>query len=341
MLRIFGALVAWLVMSTNALALDPGCTTTNLFEDLAVTAPEDYAALRAEIDAIPNARGIFWEVVHPDVDHTSYLFGTFHKADPRILDLPDSVDSAFGSVDTVAVELANPRGQMTLTISMATNPGKFFATDGRRLSQTLDPDTIGPLTDFLVERDVNFAEIDVLRPWVSISVLSVSTCDLTYGGLGAKVLDEALIDRAKETGKTVVGLETIREQMDTLAGVDEDFYLASLEDTARLHAAGLLEDLLRTSTQLYLAEDVAALLPLSIYYSHLVSPDQDLSEGYAHFEERLLSARNIGMTENAADLILAGPTFVAVGAAHLYGETGLVAGLRNKGFTVTRIPLKR
>lgn len=339
--RLTGALLAWLMTSATALANDPGCMTKNLLEEMALSAPEDYATLRAEIDAVPNARGIFWKVTHPDADHASYLFGTFHKADPRILDLPESVDMAFDSADMVVVELANPRGQLTLTLSMASNPGKFFAPDGRRLSQILDPEIIGPLTGFLAERQVEFDQMDVMRPWVSIALLSVSTCDLAYGGIGAKILDEVLIERAKDAGKTVIGLETFQQQMNILAGMDEEFYLSSLEDTARLYELGLMEDLLRTSTQLYLDEDVAALIPLSVYYAKIVSPDQGLSADYAHFEARLLKERNTGMTDKSADLIRTGPTFVAVGAAHLYGETGLVAGLRDKGFTVTRIPLER
>ena len=36
-----------------------------------------------------------------------------------------------------------------------------------------------------------------------------------------------------------------------------------------------------------------------------------------------------------------GPTFVAVGALHLVGETGLVEGLRNAGYAVERVELQR
>jgi uncharacterized protein YbaP (TraB family) len=99
--------------------------------------------------------------------------------------------------------------------------------------------------------------------------------------------------------------------------------------------------MLRTAIQLYLDEDVAALRPLSVHYSEQVTTDPNAAQNYAEFEKRLLDARNGGLALKSALQIAKGPTFVAVGAGHLYGDTGLVADLRARGFTVTRIPLSR
>ncbi len=43
------------------------------------------------------------------------------------------------------------------------------------------------------------------------------------------------------------------------------------------------------------------------------------------------------MAERAEPILQAGPTFIAVGALHLPGETGLVKLLRAKGYSVTAV----
>ena len=55
------------------------------------------------------------------------------------------------------------------------------------------------------------------------------------------------------------------------------------------------------------------------------------------FDEELLDRRNRKMVERAERLIRRQPTLVAVGAMHLGRDSGLVAGLRARGFRVERL----
>ena len=70
-------------------------------------------------------------------------------------------------------------------------------------------------------------------------------------------------------------------------------------------------------------------------YFEAVRPPGDDGTGYAEFEERMITARNAGMADNARPFIDAGGAFIAVGALHLPGEQGLVERLRRAGYTVT------
>ena len=54
------------------------------------------------------------------------------------------------------------------------------------------------------------------------------------------------------------------------------------------------------------------------------------------FMRALLQDRNATMAERAAPLLAAGGAFIAVGALHLSGKTGLVERFRADGYTVTR-----
>ena len=55
------------------------------------------------------------------------------------------------------------------------------------------------------------------------------------------------------------------------------------------------------------------------------------------FWERLVARRNRRMVERMLPGLRQGGVFVAVGALHLPGEEGLVALLRQEGFTVERV----
>ena len=51
----------------------------------------------------------------------------------------------------------------------------------------------------------------------------------------------------------------------------------------------------------------------------------------------LLQGRNATMAERAAPLLASGGAFIAVGALHLAGKTGLVERFRAQGYTVTKV----
>ena len=53
---------------------------------------------------------------------------------------------------------------------------------------------------------------------------------------------------------------------------------------------------------------------------------------YAAFEKRMVEMRNYVMAERAEPLLESGSAFIAVGAMHLPGETGLVTLLRQAGY---------
>ena len=53
------------------------------------------------------------------------------------------------------------------------------------------------------------------------------------------------------------------------------------------------------------------------------------------FVENFIYSRNKIMTERAVRIIDENKTFIAVGAAHLYGEKGMISLLTKEGFILT------
>jgi hypothetical protein len=56
-----------------------------------------------------------------------------------------------------------------------------------------------------------------------------------------------------------------------------------------------------------------------------------------NFMERAVYRRNARMTQRMIDLITHGNAFIAIGAAHLPGEKGIVNLLAKRGYKVTRV----
>ena len=104
-------------------------------------------------------------------------------------------------------------------------------------------------------------------------------------------------NQARELGLEVVGLETVREQIDAIAAIDPEFFYNSLRDAAHQHRQGIYDDILKTATELYLDEEIGVLLPLMMHYStHLSGDSADLIS----FQRELLDIRNDGMVEKSA-----------------------------------------
>jgi uncharacterized protein YbaP (TraB family) len=138
---------------------------------------------------------------------------------------------------------------------------------------------------------------------------------------------------AKASRVPVKGLETAEEQLASLSGVPDDQQIAMLK--AGLKYADRRDDLLETVAQMYLKRQMGAAMPFQIA---LAEKHGFKAADFAGFEKALLVDRNARMSERAQPILAKGGAFIAVGALHLPGKTGLVELLRRSGYTVTPAP---
>jgi len=139
-------------------------------------------------------------------------------------------------------------------------------------------------------------------------------------------VDRMLAEHATAQGWSVLGLETPAEHVASVREAPTEDVAALLR--AQLQAAeGSPWDRWRSADALsraYRAGDLGA----------VVREWEALLPGLA---EPWLHGRNGRMAERAHLLALEAPTFVAVGAAHLIGEGGLIQRLRDLGWTVAPV----
>ncbi len=326
---LLASFLAVALSTSRVRAEEATCGGHDLIAEMAKTEPAKLAALRAEAAATENGKGLLWKIEKAGVK-PSFLFGTMHLTDPRVLKLPDAAEAAYKGADTVVIEtdeVLDPKAPMKV---LAESPDLMMLGDGRTLDKLIPKGKIETVKAALSERGVTLAAVNRMQPWMLTSMLAMPACELARAKGGTAFLDIKLAQEAKAEGKKIAGLETIKDQLSAMASLPTQFHIDGLIETLTLGPK--LPDVFETMTVLYTQGDIGMIFPLM----RSVSPDGvESGDNYAAFEEKMVNARNRVMAERAAPIIDTGNAFIAVGALHLPGKEGLVSLLESRGYTIT------
>lgn len=259
--------------------------------------------------------GLLWKIETPG-GSASYLFGTYHSSDPRIVTLPCPVQEAFNRSTSYTMEvIANGAGIVSMAEAMYFSDSKTLRSV---LGETLYQETLSAIGNTGAP-----PAIDNMKPWAVMVTLS------TPREARGLFLDMALQLAATRQGKPTYGLETMQEQIGVFNGMSLDDQVVLLRDAVQNHqlTQGAMEDL----AQAYLKRDLQALLALSDKFK-----PQD-ARVYNAMMDRLLTQRNASMAERMQARLKEGGAFIAVGALHLPGKTGLLRLLADSGYRLTRV----
>jgi uncharacterized protein YbaP (TraB family) len=271
--------------------------------------PRDVAAARFD-------HGLLWKIETPGAS-PSYLFGTIHTDDPRVTALPAPVSRALDGSDRFVME-ALLDGDSLVQMAKA-----MYFSDGRTLEQVVGNDLYAATLKALTARGVPAADVEKQKPWAAMMALSMPPPRT------GEFLDLVLETRAARQGKPVAGLETMAEQIAVFDELPMADQIALLKETVR----GLpeLDKDLGELIRAYLARDLRGLAAIGEKHEPGEEPL------YRHVMERLLTRRNTRMAQRMGPFLKQGNAFVAVGAAHLAGNEGLLNLLEQAGYRVTPI----
>jgi uncharacterized protein len=324
--------LALLTLASPALAQEEAiaCGGINLIDEMQRSDPAALDMLRAEASAIANNQGLLWKIERDDAA-PSWLYGTMHVADPRVLDLKPSAALALDAAATIVIETAEILDPVQSQAAMLMNPELTMFTDGTSLADLMSPEEYAMVEEALDAIGLPIGAVSRMKPWMIGALVALPECEMARKASGESFLDKEIAESAAAQGKSVLGLETIEEQLTAMAGLPMDFHIRGLVETIAL--GDLIDDITATMTDLYVAGDIGMILPLI----RAVSPPGDgMDASYADFEERIILSRNRLMARRAAPIIDEGNAFIAVGALHLPGDEGLVELLRADGYRVTR-----
>ena len=323
------AFLATLVMlAGEARAETAACTGVNLIPAMERDAPDKVAAMRAEAAKVVNGNGLLWRIEKEGVE-PSFLFGTMHMTDPRVVTLPADAQRAFDAASTVVIETTDVLDQSKMMAVMVEAPQLMMFTDATTLGSLLDPADAAAVKAALQERGIPLASVNKMKPWVLSAMVALPACELSRKAAGAPVLDVNLANEAKNAGKTVDGLETARSQLEAMASLPLEFHVKGLVETLKL--GDKIDDVIETMLQIYLSGETGLFVP----FFGAVTPESGSGSGYADFERAMITARNATMAKEAEAFIDRGGAFIAVGALHLPGEKGVIEELRRSGYAVS------
>lgn len=311
-----------------AIGVPEQCGGKDMLAEFETKEPELHKRIMDEAAKLENTEAILWKVEKAGIA-PSYLFGTIHMPDKRVATLTEKTQTAFAAAKTVALEVANT-SDAALVEAMGRVPELLAYNDGSTLQGQLTADEFKKVQGLVAKSGIPGELAIVLKPWLVSMLLSISDCQRLQMVAGIDALDKRLEKDAKARGATVVGLETAESQLGAMASVPNDQQILMLK--SGLAYADRSDDMIETLVQLYLRRKLGATMPFQMALGEKTGITPAAFEG---FNKILLVDRNARMRDAAKPLFDKGEAFVAVGALHLSGKTGLVALLRAAGYTVT------
>jgi uncharacterized protein YbaP (TraB family) len=262
------------------------------------------------------AKGLLWKIEAPG-GAASHLFGTIHSDDPRVTALPEPVAKALDGSARFVME-ATIDGDSLVRMAEI-----MFYTDGRTLEQVIGEKLYARTIKAMDARGLPTLGVEKQKPWAVMMALSMPPPRT------GEFLDLVLQQRAAGQNKPVSGLETIAEQLAIFDGLPLPQQIALLDDAVRMQAE--LDREFEALHKAWLARDLAGIVAVSEQHK---PGDEKL---YNEVMDRLLDQRNRRMAERMAPMLKQGGAFIAVGAAHLPGEAGLLYRLEQAGYRVTAV----
>jgi uncharacterized protein YbaP (TraB family) len=306
------------------------CHGIDMLAEMQNKSPAVYKTVMDQSRATANTEALLWKIEKPGVA-PSYLLGTMHLSDPRISTLSDKAKDAIAHSKSVALEVAD-LSDKAVAAAMAKAQSLLVYSNGKTLKAQLSDDEFQKVRQVVAKAGMPETVSGVLKPWLVSMLLATSDCERKQVASGAKVLDLRVAAEAQKDGLTITGLETIEKQLQALASIPDDQQIAMLK--VGLKYADRSDDLMETLVRMYLKREIGAAMPFQLALAAEVGVPASAFDG---FKKALLIDRNARMRDAAESLLENGNAFIAVGALHLVGSTGLVALLRARGYTVTAV----
>jgi len=297
--------------------------------------------LIAEIDATDRARLDALVAVHPYPEGTLFratkgastvtVVGTIHLPDPRLDPIVEQLRDDVTSADLLVIE-ASAEDEARVQALAATNPDMFFLTDGPTLIDILSDEEWARVTDRLADIGIPGFLAAKFQPWYLSMTLAIPPCALGAVQSGEKGLDRRLENIAMGAGVSVATLDDTEAVLRLFADEPIEDQLVGLRVTLETQGEG------NASTSTLIEAYFDGRTREAWEFARIQIDEAGIEDGEAMFEEvnqALLVDRNAAWEPKIADYVADKNVVIAVGAAHLSGESGVLRALERAGYSVS------
>lgn len=267
---------------------------------------------------------LLWKISGNGIERPSYLFGTIHMlcADDALLS--PAMLKAIRDCDEVYLEV-----DMDNLFEMFGVMNKMKMKGDTTLRDLLNDADYKKVKDHFESKGslLPFSMLETYKPILAASTLEQGAlpCENTA------MMEQVIMNEAKENKKTIRGLETMSYQAGVLDSIPYKLQAEQLLGYINSADTGGDEDQqVKEMFDAYKKQDLNKLEELMVA----------TEAGMAGFTDILLYNRNQNWVKKLKLLLTEKSLLIAVGAGHLPGEKGVIKLLRKEGYEVTPVANK-
>ncbi len=259
---------------------------------------------------------LLWKVSGNGLSKPSYIYGTMHLLCADDAGLSDNMVHALENCDEVYFEV-----DLNNLFDMLGAVGKMKMKGDTTLRDLLTEAEYQKVKNYFETKSsmLPFSMLESMKPMLASATLDEGSihCDNTV------MMEQVIMQKAKEYNKKIHGLETMAYQAGLLDSIP--YKLQAAELVKYIDSAGSSDKEMEEMTKAYRDQDLNKMEQMMI----------DTDAGMSGFTDILVYHRNLNWVKKLKILMPDKSVVVAVGAGHLPGEKGVLNQLRLQGFTVT------
>ncbi|WP_417939095.1 TraB/GumN family protein [Flavobacterium sp. RS13.1] len=262
--------------------------------------------IHAQKKAPKLENSLLWEVSGNGLSKPSYLYGTIHMICGSDYFLSDKTKKAFEASEKLVLEIdmSDPK-EMTDMQQMAMGKAP--------LSKTLNPENLSKLDHILKNNGLTIQQVDNFKLFTIMSLVSMKS----FGCNDLKFYEMNFIATAKQQKLPITGLETVKLQMEAFGKSYTDTEMIdSLKESGKEETAKLVSQ--------YKQENITAIYDAFSENKYMSKKTKEI----------ILDNRNENWIKQLPGLMEKESLFIAVGSAHLAGESGVINLLKKAGYKI-------
>ena len=263
-------------------------------------------------------KSLFWKIYGNNLKDTSYLYGTMHTQDERVFQFKNGVIDAFNSSNIYAMELNVDSINQADLLKELIMDSSFSL---KNLLSTIDYTLVDKY--FKDQMGMSLFFFDKISPIYTSQLIAMKN----LGNQQKDALDLFFHKKAKKQGKKIIGLEKMIEQINAINSIPyktQAQELVNAVNKAKISPQNEIENLIG----FYIQGDLDTLLAITIQNDSINIEYNNI------IKDVFILKRNLNMAERCEKYLKENSTFIAIGAAHLPGENGVIELLRKKGYKV-------
>lgn len=264
-----------------------------------------------------DANTLLWQISGNGLKENSYLFGTFHLLCKSDLHFGDQLKQAIKNAKEVYLELDMDDPSMLMQSMMV-----MSMKDGKKLKDFYTEAEYKKLEKYFTDSlQMPLALLQTMKPMLLEAMLypKMLSCKTAVG------VEDELMKLAKADKKEIQGLETMAFQasiFDSIPYADQAKQLLAAIDSTDKYKV-----FFNKMIDVYKSQRIKGLEALI----------NDKEFGDADNNDVLLNNRNKNWVQQLKTIMKKESVFVAVGAGHLVGESGVIELLKKEGYVLTPI----